>query len=73
MFEKALEGKEFETKIGEYGSASVDVKPDLKVAIGLQVEIDLIAEVKKLADKTKTPIDNSVIEWLEKLVKAPQA
>lgn len=73
MFEKALEGKEFETKIGEYGSASVDVKPDLKVAVALQVEVDLIAEVKKLADKTKTPIDNQVIEWLEKLVKAPQA
>lgn len=73
MFEKALEGKEFETKIGEFGSASVDVKPDLKVAVSLSVEVDLIAEVKKLADKTKTPVDNNVIEWLEKLIKAPQA
>lgn len=73
MFEKALEGKEFETKIGEYGSASVDVKPDLKVAVSLSVEVDLLAEIKKLAEKTKTPLDNSVIEWIEKLVKTPQA
>lgn len=73
MFDKALEGKEFETKIGDFGSASVDVKPDLKVAVSLSVEIDLVAEVKKLAEKTKTPIDNNVIEWIEKLVKAPQA
>lgn len=73
MLEKALEGKEFETKIGEYGSVSVDVKPDLKVAISVSAEVDLIAEVKKLAEKTKTPLDNSVIEWIEKLVKTPQA
>lgn len=68
-----LEGKEFETKIGEYGTASVDVTSELKVKVEVGLEIDLIAEVKKLAAKTATPIDDQAIEWIEKVVKAAKA
>lgn len=65
-----LEGKEFEKKIGEYGSASVDVTSDLKIKVAVAVEVDLIAEAKKLAAKTNTPIDDQAIAWLEVIVKA---
>lgn len=64
-----LEGKEFETKIGDYGSASVDVTPDLHLEVAVAVRVDLIAELKKLADKTKTPLDNSAIAWVEGMVR----
>lgn len=68
-----LEGKELEKKIGEYGAASIDVTPELKVKVEVAIEVDLIAEAKKLAEKTSTPIDNTAIEWLEKIVKAAAA
>lgn len=63
-----LEGRELEKKLGEYGEAYVDVKPDLKVEVALKAEIDLIAEVKKLAAKTDTPLDDHAIAWLEALI-----
>ena len=66
-----LEGKELEKQFSESVKVSVDVTPDLKVK--LEAEIDLIAEVKKLAAKTSTPIDDTVIEWLEKITKAASA
>lgn len=62
-----LEGKELEKKIGEWGSVSVDVTPKLEVIVEMGVKIDLIAEAKKLAAKTNTPIDDQAIAWLEKL------
>jgi len=64
-----LEGKEFEHKIGEYGSASVDVTPDLKLVVGLALEIDLLAELKKLAEKTDTPVDDAAIAWVESMLR----
>lgn len=67
-----FEGTELEKKLGDYGTASVDVTPELKVKVALSVEIDLIAEAKKLADKTKTPYDNTALEWLEKITRAAQ-
>lgn len=68
-----LEGKEFEQKLGEYGSASVDVTPELKVKVVVEAQVDLIAEAKKLAAKTQTPIDDQAIAWLEKIVGAAAA
>lgn len=64
----ALEGKELDGKIGEYGAYSIDLndKGELELAIGLK--IDLVAEAKKLAAKTGTPIDDQAIAWLEKLM-----
>ncbi len=60
-----LEGKEIQTNIGEYGRASVDVTPDLKIRIEVAVEFDLVAEAKKIALKTGTPVDDTAIAWLE--------
>lgn len=65
-----LEGSELEQKIGEYGAFVVDVTPELKVVVSAKIEVDLLAEIKKLAAKTETPIDDATVAWLEKLVKA---
>ena len=66
-----LEGKEFETKIGEYGSATVDVTGDLKLKATVVLEVDLIAELKKLAAKTGTPLDDQAIAWVESMLRPP--
>ena len=68
-----LEGTELVQKLGEFGEASIDVTSDLKVIVALSAKIDLLAEVKKLADKTATPYDNAAIAWLEKLIGTESA
>lgn len=65
-----FEGKEIDKKLGEYGNLSVDLTPQLKLKVAVGLEVDLVDELKKLAEKTKTPIDNHVAEWLEKLAAA---
>lgn len=64
-----LAGKELEKQMGEFGHVSIDVLPDAKVELELSLKIDLIDVVKKLAEKTATPIDDKIIEFLEKIVK----
>lgn len=66
-----LEGKELEKQFSESVKVSVDVTPALKIK--LEAEVDLIAEAKKLAAKTGTPVDDKAIEWLEKIVKGAAA
>ena len=68
-----LEGNELEQKIGQVGTVIVDVTPELKLSISAKVEVDLIGELKKLAEKTATPIDDAALAWIEKLVKAGNA
>lgn len=68
-----LEGNEFEQKIGQVGAVIVDVTPELKLSISAKVEVDLIGELKKLAEKTATPIDDAALLWIDKLVKAGNA
>ena len=68
-----LEGNEFEQKIGQVGAVIVDVTTELKLSIYAKVEVDLIGELKKLAEKTATPIDDAALLWIEKLVKAGNA
>lgn len=68
-----LEGTEFEQKIGQVGAVIVDVTPELKVKIAASVEIDLLAEVKKLAAKTPSDWDDKGIVWIENLIKAGNA
>jgi hypothetical protein len=68
-----FEGKEFETKIGEYGRASVDVTPEMKLRIEVAVEVDLVAEAKRLAKATNTPIDDTAIMWLESITAMARA
>lgn len=62
-----LEGKELEGKIGEYGGYSVDLNAKGELELSLMLKINLVAEAKKLAEKTATPIDDAAIAWLEKL------
>lgn len=62
MFEK----KEFEKQIGPV-KVTADITPTLKLQVTL--ELDLIAEAKRLAEKTNTPLDNQAIAWLELIVK----
>lgn len=64
-----FEGEELKGSIGKVGSYSVDVTPELKVKVAVAVEVDLIAEAKKLAAKTGTPIDDGAIAWLEKITR----
>ncbi len=64
-----LDGKELEYKMGEYGSASVDVTPELMLEVQVGVKVDLIAEIKKLAPKTATPLDDNAIAFVEGLVR----
>lgn len=68
-----LEGKELEVKLGEFGSASVDLTPDLKLKLQVGVEVDVIGELKKLAAKTSTPLDDAFLATLEKIAAANAA
>lgn len=68
-----LEGKELEGNIGKIGTYSVDITPQFKLKVAVGVEVDLVAELKKLAAKTNTPIDDAVAAWLEKLAAAQPA
>ena len=68
-----LEGTEFKKEIGQVGEVTVDVTPELVLEVKAGVKVDLLAELKKLADKTQTPYDNMALEWIEKLLKAGQA
>jgi len=65
-----LEGKEFDKSFGEYGKVTVDVNQELKLEIAVGVQVDLLGEIKKLAAKTETPIDDQVVAWIEKLLQA---
>lgn len=66
-----LEGVELEKQIGDAGSIKIDVTPELKVVaeVAVKKEIDLLAIIKELAEKSATPIDDKVIEFLEKIIK----
>jgi hypothetical protein len=63
-----FEGKELEGKIGDVGAYSVDLTSKGEVEIMVGVKIDLVAEAKKLAAKTSTPLDDKAIAWLEILM-----
>jgi hypothetical protein len=69
-----LEGKELEGNIGNIGKYSVDVTPQGELEVMVGVKVSLVGELKKLAAKTKTPIDDKAIEWVEAmLAKQAQA
>jgi hypothetical protein len=59
-----IEGKELEGKIGDVGEYFVDVDDHGVVQIGMTIKVDLIAEAKKLAAKTGTPLDDQALAWL---------
>jgi hypothetical protein len=65
-----FKGKEFLGQVGNIGLVSCEVTDQLKVRLALTAEVNLIDELKRLAAKTKTPIDDKAIAWLEKIVRA---
>lgn len=68
-----LDGVELKKEIGQVGELTVDVTSDLILDVKAGVKIDILAELKKLADKTATPHDNMALEWVEKILKAGSA
>lgn len=52
---------------------SAELTEDLHVKVTATLEVDLIGEAKKLAEKTGTPIDDQAIAWLEKISRAEKA
>ena len=54
-----------EGKIGSIGVWSEEVTDKGTVKVSIGVEIDLIAELEKLAAKTATPIDDAVLVWVK--------
>lgn len=63
-----LEGKEVEVKIGNYGAASVDVDAKGFVEVAVGIKVDLLAELEKLAAKTKTTLDDKFIATVKMLM-----
>lgn len=63
-----FEGNELEGKIGTFGGYSADVSDKGIVKVALSVEVDLIAEIEKLAAKSETPIDDKAIAWIKLLL-----
>lgn len=63
-----LEGKEFEKQIGDAGSVSIDVTPELKVVaeVSLKKEIDLMAELEKYVEASKAKWDDTAFELIKK-------
>lgn len=63
-----LEGKELEGKIGEYGSYSVDAKGNGTVSANVTIQIDVIAELKKLAKLSDNKLDDQAVEMIARLL-----
>lgn len=63
-----LEGNELEGNIGSIGNYKVDVQKDGHLEVSVGVKIDLLGEIEKLAAKTGNKIDDSVVEFLKKLM-----
>lgn len=64
-----LEGKEVQGNIGEYGQYSVDVQDTGIVEANVGVKFDVIAELRKLAQKTTNGLDDKAVDLIEKLLR----
>lgn len=62
-----LEGKEVEVPLGQYGSASLDIDDQggLELSVTAKYKVNLVEELKKLAEKTSTPVDDAALAWVE--------
>jgi hypothetical protein len=58
-----LEGKELEGKIGSVGSYSLDIDDKLMLVGEVQVNVDVYAELLKLAQKSKSKALITVVEF----------
>lgn len=68
---KALVKKEQE--LGEYGKASIELNTKAEIVAKFEAKVDLIKELERLADQTKTPLDNEVVKYIKGLVAAANA
>lgn len=57
-------------QLGEYGQASVAFTSEAKVKVALAAEVDLIAELEKLAAQSQTKVDDQVLAYIKGLVQA---
>jgi hypothetical protein len=64
-----LEGKELDKKLGEYGSAFVDINDQLMLEIGVSAKVDILAEAEKLALKSGNSLAVKAVEILKGLLK----
>jgi hypothetical protein len=64
-----LEGKELDKKLGEYGSAFVDINDQLMLEIGVSAKVDILAEAEKLALKSGNSLAVKAVEILNGLLK----
>lgn len=62
-----------EAELGEYGKASITLTSEAKVKVGLEAEVDLIAELEKLAAKSQNKVDDQVVAYIKGLVAAANA
>ncbi len=67
-----LEGNEVDVNLGSVGHATLDIDGKGNLSVGLSAKINLVDELKKLAEKTSTPIDDAAIAWVEKLLALGQ-
>jgi len=65
---KVLVSKEAE--LGEYGKASVELTSEAKVILSVKAEVDLLGELEKLAAKTETKLDDTVVAYIKQLIEA---
>lgn len=64
----ALEGNEVEGKVGEFGGYAVDISDKGILKASMSVEIDLLAELEKLALKSNTKLDDSFIAVVKQIM-----
>lgn len=64
-----LDGKEIQGLLpNDLGAYSVDLDNKGMVVAEVQVKVSLIEQLKKLAAKTNTPVDDAAIAWVEKML-----
>ena len=61
-------GENMEGKIGQVGEYQADVSKDGHLKLSVSVDVDLVAELEKLAEKTATPIDDQAMAWVKKML-----
>lgn len=59
-----------EAQLGEYGKAEASLDSELKLKVSVVAQVDLIAEVEKMAAATETKVDDQAIAWLKGLVSS---
>lgn len=62
-----------ESKLGEYGTATVTISDKGLLSVMVQGQVDLIAELEKLAAETATKVDDQAISWIKTMLGVKQS